>query len=164
MTNLSSLSDQIRSGKPFGSNSCCLRRACGAIPAMHSRMCASRRPSRAARAEWHSDLGGCWRRSAGSWNAEPRWAAAPQTGFESDLTGNEGLYRIMVDPDWARSRTVVALQAPPTWACPLPRTGIYFGFSTDGSGGTLAKGRRDSSKQLGATDPTDAASFQHRDP
>src|SRR6187402_677982 len=41
---------------------------------------------------------------------EPRWAAAPQLGFDNDVTGNEGLYRIMVDP--GNSTLVVSFQAP----------------------------------------------------
>src|SRR6187551_2302246 len=41
---------------------------------------------------------------------EPRWAAAPQLGFDNDPTGNEGLYRIMVDP--TDSTLVVSFQAP----------------------------------------------------
>src|SRR6187551_2781245 len=41
---------------------------------------------------------------------EPRWAAAPQLGFDNDVTGNDGLYRIMVDP--TDSTLVVSFQAP----------------------------------------------------
>lgn len=89
---------------------------------------------------------------------EPRWAAAPQLGFDSDPTGNEGLYRIMVDA--ANSTLVVSFQAPTDLSTPTNADVIYFGFSTDGTTGAQAKGVAIQVNGSGATDPTDAAVIQ----
>lgn len=91
---------------------------------------------------------------------EPRWAAAPQLGFDSDPTGNEGLYRIMVDA--ANSMLVVSFQAPTDLSTPSNADVIYFGFSTDGTTGATAKGVSIQVNGSGATDPTDAANVQQQ--
>jgi MYXO-CTERM domain-containing protein len=89
---------------------------------------------------------------------EPRWAAAPQTAFDSDITGNEGLYRILVDPSY--SELSVSFQAPTDPSVPSNADVIYFAFSTDGTAGTLAKGVAIQVNGTGATDPTAAAIIQ----
>jgi hypothetical protein len=89
---------------------------------------------------------------------EPRWAAAPQTGFASDATGNEGLYRIMVDPTY--TELTVSYQAPTDLGTPSAADVIYFGFTTDGLGGNAAKGVAIQVNGSGATDPTDATTVQ----
>jgi MYXO-CTERM domain-containing protein len=89
---------------------------------------------------------------------EPRWAAAPQLGFDNDPSGNEGLYRIMVDP--TDSTLVVSFQAPTDLATPSNADVIYFGFTTDGTVGALAKSVAIQVNGSGATDPTDAAVIQ----
>src|SRR5882724_4288464 len=89
---------------------------------------------------------------------EPRWAAAPQTGFASDGTGNEGLYRIMVDPTY--TELTVSYQAPTDLGTPSAADVVYFGFTTDGLGGNSAKGVAIQVNGSGATDPTDASTIQ----
>jgi MYXO-CTERM domain-containing protein len=89
---------------------------------------------------------------------EPRWAAAPQIGFDNDPSGNEGLYRIMVDP--TDSTLVVSFQAPTDLSTPSNADVIYFGFTTDGAVGALAKSVAIQVNGTGATDPTDAAVIQ----
>ena len=89
---------------------------------------------------------------------EPRWAAAPRTGFASDPTGKEGLYRIIVDP--AYSELNVSFQAPTDLGSPSAADAIYFGFTMDGMGGNAAKGVAIQVNGLGATDPMAATGFQ----
>jgi len=91
---------------------------------------------------------------------EPRWAAAPQLGFDSDATGNEGLYRIMVDA--ADSTLVVSFQAPTDLGTPSNADVIYFGFTTDGTTGAQAKGVAIQVNGSGGTDPSDAAVIQQQ--
>jgi hypothetical protein len=88
---------------------------------------------------------------------EPRWAAAPQTAFDSDVTGNEGLYRIMVDP--SDTQLVVSFQAPTDLDVPSNADQIYFGFTTDGTGGTVARAIGIQVNGTGATDPLPAISI-----
>lgn len=88
---------------------------------------------------------------------EPRWAAAPQTGFQSDPTDAEGLFRVMVDA--ARTQLIVSFQAPTDPGTPSNADAIYFGFTTDGATGTLAKGIRINVPAAG-TDPIAATSVQ----
>ena len=92
---------------------------------------------------------------------EPRWAAAPQLAFDNDVTGNEGLYRIMVDP--TDSTLVVSFQAPTDLGSPSNADVIYFGFTTDGTGGALAKAVAIQVNGTGATDPSDALVIQRND-
>ena len=89
---------------------------------------------------------------------EPRWAAASQTSFDNDPTGNEGLYRIMVDQ--GDTTLSVSYQAPTDLGTPSNADVIYFGFSTDGTGGNLAKGVVIQVNGSGATDPTPASVIQ----
>lgn len=91
---------------------------------------------------------------------EPRWAAAPQTAFESDITGNEGLYRIMVDPTF--SELSISFQAPTDPSVPSNADVIYFGFTTNGTVATLAKAVAIQVNGTGATDPTAAAIIQQQ--
>lgn len=91
---------------------------------------------------------------------EPRWAAAPQLGFDSDPTGGEGLYRIMVDA--SHTTMVVSFQAPTELGTPTNADVIYFGFTTDGTTGAQAKGIAIQVNGSGATDPTDAAVIQQQ--
>lgn len=91
---------------------------------------------------------------------EPRWAAAPQLGFDSDPTGGEGLYRIMVDA--ANSTLVVSFQAPTDLGTPTNADAIYFGFTTDGTTANQAKGVVIQVNGSGGTDPTDAAVIQQQ--
>ena len=88
---------------------------------------------------------------------EPRWAAAPQLGFESDATGLEGLYRIIYDP--AASQLSVSFQAPTDPGVLSGADSIYFGFTTDGTTATLAKAVRINLPPAG-TDPILATNFQ----
>jgi hypothetical protein len=69
---------------------------------------------------------------------EPRWAGAPQTGFQSDLTGGEGLYRVMVDSGF--TELSISFQAPTDPSAASNADVVYFGFTTDGTTGGLAKG------------------------
>jgi len=91
---------------------------------------------------------------------EPRWAAAPQLGFDSDPTGNEGLYRIMVDP--TDSTLVVSFQAPTDLGTPTNADVIYFGFTTDGTTAAHTKGVAIQVNGSGATDPSDASVIQQQ--
>ncbi|HKO49801.1 MAG TPA: MYXO-CTERM sorting domain-containing protein [Polyangiaceae bacterium] len=92
---------------------------------------------------------------------EPRWAAAPQLAFENDVTGNEGLYRIMVDP--TSSTLVVSFQAPTDLGSPSNADVIYFGFTTDGTVGAQAKAVAIQVNGTGASDPSDALVIQRND-
>ena len=92
---------------------------------------------------------------------EPRWAAAPQTWFESDPTGTDGLYRIMVDP--AYTELSVSFQAPTDLGSPSGGDRVFFAFTTNGTTATLAKGLSVSVNNSGATDPTDASVVQEYD-
>lgn len=67
---------------------------------------------------------------------EPRWAAAPQMGFESDDTDSEGFYRIVVND--ARTEISVSFQAPVDLGSPSNADAVYFGFTRDGLSATLA--------------------------
>jgi hypothetical protein len=69
---------------------------------------------------------------------EPRWAGAPQTGFASDPTGAEGLYRVMVNSTF--TELSVSFQAPTDPNTPSNSDTVYFGFTTDGTTGGLARG------------------------
>jgi hypothetical protein len=91
---------------------------------------------------------------------EPRWAAAPQLGFDSDPTGTEGLYRIMVDA--AHSTLVVSFQAATALGTPTNADAIYFGFTTDGTTGAQAKGAIIQVNGSGGTDPSDASVIQQQ--
>ena len=68
---------------------------------------------------------------------EPRWAAAPLTQFDNDVSGKQGLYRFLVDS--SNSQLVVSFQAPTDPGVPSNADETYFGFTTDGTGGTLAR-------------------------
>src|SRR4051794_17766093 len=59
---------------------------------------------------------------------EPRWAAAPKLALDNDVTGNEGLYRIMVDRTY--STLALSFQAPTDLGSPTNADTIYFGFTT----------------------------------
>jgi hypothetical protein len=89
---------------------------------------------------------------------EPRWAAAPLTWFASDPTGTDGLYRIIVDS--AYSELSVSFQAPTDLGSVSNADVIYFGFTTDGVAGALAKGISISANNSGTVDPADAALVQ----
>jgi len=83
---------------------------------------------------------------------EPRWAAAPQTAFVTDLTAAEGRYRVLVDPTF--KELDVSFQAITDPNVPSNADVIYFGFTTDGTGGTTAKGLSINVPNSG-TDPID---------
>jgi len=89
---------------------------------------------------------------------EPRWAAAPQTWFDSDPTGTDGRYRIMVDS--AYTELSVSFQAPTDLSSPSSADKIYFAFTTDGITAGLAKGISISVNNSGGTDPADAVVIQ----
>jgi hypothetical protein len=89
---------------------------------------------------------------------EPRWAAAPLTWFASDPTGTDGLYWIIVDS--AYSELSVSFQAPTDLGSVSNADVVYFGFTTDGTTGLLAKGVSISANNSGTVDPTDAAIIQ----
>ncbi len=67
---------------------------------------------------------------------EPRWAAAPQTGFDSDDTDTEGFYRILVNSD--HTELSVSFQAPVDPGSPTAADEVYFGLTRDGTSGTIA--------------------------
>jgi len=71
---------------------------------------------------------------------EPRWAAAPQTGFESDLTDSEGVYRLLVNSD--NNELSVSFQVPVDPDTSSTADQIWFGFTRDGAAGTLASAVR----------------------
>lgn len=86
---------------------------------------------------------------------EPRWAAAPLVQFENDITGVAGLYRVMVDSTDAT--LVVSFQAPTDPDVASAADEIYFGFTTDGTGGSLARAIGILLNGAGATDPQAAS-------
>jgi len=88
---------------------------------------------------------------------EPRWAAAPLTSFDNDVTGNQGLYRILVDSGY--SELVVSFQAPTDPGVPSSADEIFFGFTTDGTGSSLARAIGIQVNGVGSTDPLPATSI-----
>ena len=67
---------------------------------------------------------------------EPRWAAAPQLGFESDDTDSEGVYRLVMNE--ANTEISVSFQVPMDPGNPSNADVIYFGFTKDGVSASLA--------------------------
>lgn len=67
---------------------------------------------------------------------EPRWAAAPQQWFESDIAGSEGRYRILVNSTY--TELSVSFQVPFDPGTISQRDAVYFGFTTNGATATLA--------------------------
>jgi hypothetical protein len=88
---------------------------------------------------------------------EPRWAAAPATGFANDPTQTEGLYRILVND--AFTELSVSFQAPTDPDVLSNADAIYFGFTTDSQTASLARGVRISLPASGSN-PIDATSIQ----
>jgi MYXO-CTERM domain-containing protein len=68
--------------------------------------------------------------------ADPRWLAAPRRSFESDVTSVRGAVRVLVDSEAGELNVELAAfddgEASNADA-------VYFGFTTDGTAGTLAK-------------------------
>ncbi len=71
---------------------------------------------------------------------EPRWAAAPQTGFASDLTDSEGIYRLLVNS--ANNELSISFQVPIDPDTASTADQVWFGFTRDGAAGTLASAVR----------------------
>jgi hypothetical protein len=88
---------------------------------------------------------------------EPRWAAAPLTQFDNDITGEQGLYRLLVDSSY--SQLVVSFQAPTDPGVPSGADEIFFGFTTDGTGGSLARAIGIQVNGVGSTDPLPATTI-----
>lgn len=60
---------------------------------------------------------------------EPRWAAGPLTPFTSDLTQNEGRFRLMTNA--AGDRLYVSMQTSNEHGDPTPTDQVFFGISKD---------------------------------
>ena len=88
---------------------------------------------------------------------EPRWAGAPLTSFDSDLTGTAGLYRLLVDDQ--DTELTISVQAPTDLGSVSGADAVYFGFTTDGLGAGLAKAIYISVGGSG-TDPAEVSSFE----
>jgi hypothetical protein len=91
---------------------------------------------------------------------DPRWAPAPKTAFSTDLTEQAGFYRIMLDPNAAE--LLVSFQVPTDPGVPSNADTIYFGFTSDGTGGSAAKAVTLQMNGVGDTDPMPVNVIQQR--
>jgi len=92
---------------------------------------------------------------------EPRWAAAPQLGFESDITASEGQYRIIMNE--ANNEISVSFQTPMDPSSPSNADAVYFGITRDGVSATLATAVRINLPTIGKdpAPPTSVRSYTY---
>lgn len=84
---------------------------------------------------------------------EPRWAAAPQRDFDSDVVGSqEGAYRVLYDP--GANQLVVTMQAlADLGETASKEDAVYFGLSTNAAATTAHAVRIDLFSPNGTPDP-----------
>jgi hypothetical protein len=88
---------------------------------------------------------------------EPRWGAAPLTGFATDPTDLEGGYRILVDA--AFTQLTVSLQALAEPNVATIADSVYFGFSTSATSAQVVKITLPSGAPAGGHTPVTSGTY-----